>query len=103
MLGRHVRVTERFRLFIGAVQDAGQLPRQRRLNTTGLLGEPLDLALRLGLELGDVPSGLLQQGHDNPLVLLQQGIEKVRVVDDGVAAGARQRSGLLKGFSGLYG
>ena len=103
MLGRHVRVTERFRLFIGAVQDAGQLPRQRRLNTTRLLGKPPDLALRLGLELRDIQSGLLQQGHDNPLVLLQEGVEEMRVVDDGVAAGACQRSGLLKGFSGLNG
>ncbi len=70
MLGRDIGVTERFRFFIGAVQDAGQLPRQRRLNATGLLGEPPDLALHLGLELRDIQPRLLQQGHDNPLVLL---------------------------------
>ena len=68
-----------------------------------MLGEPLDLAFRLGLELRDIQSGLLQQRNDNPLVLLQECIEEMSIVDHGIAAGPRKRGGLLKGFSSLYG
>ncbi len=51
----------------------------------------------------DVHARFLQQGHDDPFVLGEQGVEQVRVVHHGVAAGARERRGLLHRFGGFDG
>src|SRR5581483_8600472 len=66
-------------------------------------GEPLQLALRVGLELRDVEPDLLEEGHHHAFVLREQGVEQVRVIDHRIAAGPRQRRGLLQGLTGLDG
>src|SRR2546422_1650544 len=103
MLGRDVGIAERFRFLVGAIQDARQLPGNRRISAARLLGKALDLALRLGLELRDVEPRLLQQRHDDSFVLLQQREEKMRIVDDGIALGAGERGRLLQSLGGFNG
>src|SRR6267142_4870207 len=70
MLGGDIRVAQRLGIFVRAIQHARQLPRQRRIRATRLLGEALNLALRLGLELRDIEAGFLEQRDDDALVLL---------------------------------
>src|SRR6267378_1315023 len=65
--------------------------------------EAVDLPFRLGAELGDVEPRLLEQGHDDAIVLRQQSEEQMGVVDDRIAARAGQRAGLLQGFGRLDG
>ncbi len=104
VLGRDIGITQRLRVLIRAVEHARQLARQRRLDAaTGLLGEALDLALGFGLKLRDVEPGLLQQRHDDAFLLLQEGVEQMRIVDDRIASRPSQRSGLLERLSGLDG
>ncbi len=96
MLGRDVGVAQRLGVLVGAVEHAGQLARHRGLGDRArLLGEPLHLARRLSLELGDVEPGLLEQRDDDALFLVQQDVEEMRVVHHGVAAGPRERRRLL--------
>src|SRR6266404_2576842 len=101
MLGRDVGIAERFRFLVGAIQEARQLPGNRRISSARLLGKALDLALRVGLELRDVEPRLLQQRHDDSFVLLQQREEEMRIVDDGIALGAGERRRLLESLGGL--
>src|SRR5437667_391096 len=80
------------------------ITRQRRLGRRArLLREARDFPLGLGLELGDVDPGLLEQRDDDAVVLREQRLEEMSVVDDGVAARARQRARLLQGLCGLHG
>src|SRR2546427_8343193 len=77
--------------------------RQRGLRLSpGLLREPLDLARRLGFQLGDVEPCLLKQRDDDAVVLRQQGVEEMSVVDDGVATLASQGARLLQRLGGLH-
>ena len=104
MLGRHVRIAEGFGLLVGAVQDTRHLARQRGLGRRARLPrEAVDLPLRLGAELGDVEPGLLEQGHNDAIVLREQSEEEMGVVDDRIAARAGQLAGLLQRFGRLDG
>ncbi len=68
-----------------------------------MLGKALDLPLGFGLKLRDVEPGLLEQRHDDALLLLQEGVEQMGIVDDGIALRAGQSRGLLQCLGGLYG
>ena len=104
VLGRDVRVAQGLGLLLGAVQRLGDLAGQGRLGGgTRLLGESLELPLRLGSQLGDVESHLLEQRDDDPVLLRKQGGEEMSVVDDWVTPGASERAGLLQGLGGLHG
>src|SRR5467141_1185922 len=104
MLGRHVRIAEGLGLLVGAVKDTRHLARQRGLGRRARLPrEAVDLPFRFSAELGDVEPRLLEQGHDDAIVLRQQSEEQMGVVDDGIAARAGQRARLLQGFGRLDG
>ncbi len=104
MLGRDIRVAQPFCFLVGAIEHLREFARQRRLDGDPLLRrETVQLALRVGFELGDVQPRLLQQRDDDAVVLGEKGVEQMGVVQDGVAARARQRPGLLQGLGGLHG
>jgi len=104
MLGGDVGVAQRLRLLVGPVEHPADFARQRRLRLSPrLLREPVDLAFRLVLQPGHVEPCLLEQRHDDAVVLRQQRMEEVGVVDDRVTTLAGQRARLLQRLSGLYG
>ena len=103
VLSRDVRIAERLRISVGAVENARKLTRERRIGPARLLGKAIDFALGLGQELRDVEARFLEQRHDNAFLLLEESVEQMGIVDDGIAFGARHSSGLLESFGRLYG
>ena len=102
VLGRDVLVAERLRFLLGLVEDLVQLARERRLRVA-LLGNRAVSALDLLAELRDVDAELLEDGHDDALVLRQQGEQQMEVVDERIAGAPGQRDGLVERFGGFDG
>jgi hypothetical protein len=102
MLGGYVRVTQVLGLFFGTVEHPVELAAVAGRPFSALLARELgDLAFRGLPERRDVESGLLKQGLDDALVLVEQRQEEVGVVDHRVAPGGGQLGRVSEGLLGL--
>ena len=99
---RYVLVPERLGLLLGLIEHGGELASEARLRVA-LLGVSRDLALERLAEWRDGHTHLLQDRHDDAVVLCEQGDEEVRVVDQRVAVPTRVADRFGQGFLGLYG
>src|ERR1700678_3513423 len=95
MLRRHVLVAELPRLVVGAIEDAVQLPRERRLGIT-LLWIAGDLPLDPLPQLLDAHAELVEQRSHDPLILIQQRRQEMYVVHQWVAVLSSEADGVVQ-------
>jgi hypothetical protein len=104
VLGRDVGVAQLGGVGVGPVEDALQLPAQRRLGRAAFLpGEAVELALDGLAQAGHVEAGLLEQRLHHALGLGQERGEQVSVVDDRVPPAPGEVAGIAEGFLGFDG
>jgi len=102
MLRRHVLVAEPFRLILGFIENLVQLARECRLRI-GLLGVSVDLARDLFAQRRYTRAELLENRDDDTLILLEQGLQEMEIVDDGISvfsSGVDRLVQRLGGFDG---
>lgn len=100
MLSRHELVAERLGFLLGTIKDAVQLPGERRLGIrlAGIAAHLGDDAIPQGL---DAHPELVEQWGDDALVLVEEGVEQVRVVDQRVPITASIVDGRIDGLGAL--
>ena len=102
VLGRDVLVLEVVCLLLGAVQHLVKLARKRGLRSR-LPGEARRRRVVLAAQPRHVHPHLLEDGHDDPLLLVQQRGQQVRVFYLRIAGLPRGVGRRLDDLAGLYG
>ena len=102
VLSRDVLVAKFLRFVLGLVEDLIQLTREIGLGVA-LLRVAVDLAPHLVAERGDADTELLQDGHDDALVLIEQRRKQMKVVDDRVPVATSEGYRVVEGFARLHG
>jgi hypothetical protein len=102
MLGGNELVAELARVLLGLIENLVQLTRKSR---GGVRLFRISAGFTAGVleELVHTDAELVEDGGDDPLVLLEEGEEEVEVVDDRISGAPSVLDGVADGFGGFDG
>jgi hypothetical protein len=102
VLGGDKLVAERLRDLLGAIHDLVELTRDRRLSA-GLLRIARDLSFDARAKVAYRSAELVKERDDDPLVLLQEGEQEVRVIDERIAVPTGDGQRLIERLGTFHG
>ena len=102
MLRADVVVAKRFGICVSAIEHLIQFARDLRLRIA-LFRIPAGLRLGTLLQLGGLDARLLQQRHNNSVLLRNQRQQQMKIIDKRIAGATRRRNRVVDRFAGLDG